>query len=372
MTTSNRPAKSARSGLRPIDRRSLDGLEPAGGDLDDDSDHQEEERALGRGDRIRGRIGDQLVRLGWLLLAAGLAFGSAGVVTATQPTPTSGHRQELTWAADEELTAKLDTAVRDMVLVNGDVDLLGQMSRKTLSSLVQIDNVALTEAWDSGSGAVSSIYARAGDLDTRLTCDPWDAARQVELSKTYSPALIDRYHRICLALTSVGPLRDDWAALVAGSRTAIQVALDINSHDRIGAEALQLGTQGRYPEALTKLSGATDAIADATSIAVDLAKVTDVSTLQDWLTRTTEFDVSLQILWQSLIDSNGRITPQVTAALRGMNDAKALLPDDNAVLQVVMDELAGNLIPHGISIETSRGAFAAAIGDLVGGTVFGQ
>jgi hypothetical protein len=37
-----------------------------------------------------------------------------------------------------------------------------------------------------------------------------------------------------------------------------------------------------------------------------------------------------------------------------------------------MDELAGKLIPQGISIETSRGAFAAAIGDLVGGTVFGQ
>jgi hypothetical protein len=374
MTTSNRPDRSARSGLRPIDRREPDGLEPALSApevVDEDSDRQGE-GALGPGDRIRGGIGRQLVRVGWLLLAAGLAFGSAGVVAATQPTPTSGHRQELTWAADQELSAKLDAAVREMVLLNGDIDLLGQMSRKTLSSLVQIDHVALTEAWDNGSGAVTSIYARAGDLDSRLTCDPWDAAREVELNKTYSSAPIDRYHRICLALTSVGPLRDDWSALVAGSRTAIQVALDINTHDQIGAEALQLGTQGRYPEALAKLSDATGAIADATSIATDLAKVADVSTLQDWLTRTSGFDASLRILWQSLIDSKGRITPQVSAALKGMNDAKALLPNDNDVLQVVMDELAGKLIPQGISIETSRGAFAAAIGDLVGGTVFGQ
>jgi hypothetical protein len=259
-----------------------------------------------------------------------------------------------------------------MVLLNGDIDLLGQMSRKTLSNLVQIDQAGLTEAWDSGSGAVTSIYARAADLDTRLTCDPWDAAREIELSKTYSPAPIDRYHRICLALTSVGPLRDDWAALVAGSRTAIQVALDINSHDQIGTNALRLATQGRYPDALAELSRASTAIADATAIAADLAKILDVSTLQDWLTRTTRWDSAAAVLWQSVIDSKGVISPQVTAAIKGEKDARALLPDDNAVLQVVMDELAGNLIPHGISIETSRGAFAAAIGDLVGGTVFGQ
>jgi hypothetical protein len=375
MTTSNRPAQSERSALRPIDRRDLDDLEPPADDLeifDESSDRHERESPLGRGDRIRGVIGRQLVSLGWLLLAAGLAFGSAGVVTATQPTPTSGHRQELTWAADQELSAKLDAAVRDMVLLNGDIDLLGQMSRKTLSNLVQIDRAGLTEAWDSGSGAVTSIYARAGDLDARLTCDPWDAAREIELSKTYSPAPIDRYHRICRALTSVGPLRDDWEALVAGSRTAIQVALDINSHDQIGTNALQLATGGRYSDALAELSRASTAIADATATAADLAKVVDVSTLQDWLTRTTRWDSAAAVLWQSVIDSKGVISPQVTAAIKGEKDARALLPDDNTVLQVVMDDLAGNLIPQGISIETSRGAFAAAIGDLVGGTVFGQ
>ena len=73
-----------------------------------------------------------------------------------------------------------------------------------------------------------------------------------------------------------------------------------------------------------------------------------------------------------MIDSKGVISPQVTAAIKNEKDARALLPDDNAVLQVVMDELASNLIPQSISIETSRGAFSAAISDLVGGTVFSQ
>jgi hypothetical protein len=375
MTKSNRPNQSTRSGLRPVDRRDLGGLEPVPGDpdiSDEDSEHQEEEFPPGPGDLIRGRIGRQLVPLGWLALAAGLAFGSAGLVAAAQPTPASGHRQELTWAADQELSAKLDTAVQEMVLLNGDIDLLGQMSRKTLSSLVQIDQAALAEGWDSGTKAVDSIYARAGDLDTSLTCDPWDAAREVELSKTYSPGPIDRYHRICLALTSVGPLRDDWAALVAGSRTAIQLAMDINSHDEIGISALQMATQGRYSDALAELTRASAAIAEATAISADLAKVTDVSTLQDWLARTTSWDSAAEVLWQAVIDSKGVISPQVTAAIKNEKDARALLPDDNAVLQVVMDELASNLIPQSISIETSRGAFSAAISDLVGGTVFSQ
>jgi hypothetical protein len=375
MTTSNRPTQSGRSGLRPIERRNVDGLSPAGSDsdgYDDDPAHREAGRPLGWGDRVRDGIGNQMGRLGWLLLAAGLAFGSAGMAAVTQPQPVIGHRPELTWAADRELSAKLDAAVRDLVSLNGDVGQLSQTARKTLANLVQIDQAALTQAWGTGSSAVDSIYARAGDLDTRLTCNPWDATRDLELSKTYDPTLIDRYHHICLALASVAPLRGEWETLVAGSRTAMSVASDISTHDQAGTSALQLAIQGRYPEALAKLSSASSAISDATSTAAELAKVLDVSTLQDWLSRTTGWDSAAQALWQSVIDSKGVITPQVSAAIKVEKAARALLPDNNAVLQVVMDELAGNLIPQGISIENSRGAFAGALSDLVGGTAFGQ
>ncbi len=375
MTTSNRPTQSGRPGLRPIERRNLDGLLPAGRDrdeFDDDPGRREGGDHLGWGDRVREGIGNQLVRLGWLLLAAGLALGSAGVAAATQPQPISGHRPELTWAADQELSARLDAAIRDLSLLNGDVDLLSQTARTTLTDLVQIDQAALAQAWASGSSAVSSIYARASDLDTRLTCDPWGDARDVELRKTYDPALVDRYHRVCLAIASVAPLRSEWDALVAGTRTAMTVASDISTHDQAGTAALQLATQGRYPEALAELAGAAGAISAATTTAADLAKVLDVSTLQDWLSRTSGWDNAARVLWQSVIDSKGAITPQVTAAIKVEKAARALLPDDNAVLQVVMDELAGNLIPYGISIETSRGAFSGALSNLVGGTVSGQ
>jgi hypothetical protein len=66
------------------------------------------------------------------------------------------------------------------------------------------------------------------------------------------------------------------------------------------------------------------------------------------------------------------MTPQVAAALKGEADARALLPNDSSVLQVVLYELAGNLTSDGISIETARGALSDALSGLVGGTVFGQ
>jgi hypothetical protein len=82
-------------------------------------------------------------------------------------------------------------------------------------------------------------------------------------------------------------------------------------------------------------------------------------------------DDALGLLWQSMIDSKGKVTAQVTAALRAVNSAKALLPDDNSVLQVVLYEMAGNLTANGITIETAKGALADALTDLGGGTVSG-
>jgi hypothetical protein len=374
MTMPNRPDQLSVTSLRPIEAREVDGLRPSGyviPGFDDDLDYYDDEYTPGWGDRIRTGIARQLVRLGWLGLAAGLALGSAGIVAATQHPLTGNNRAELTWGADQQLTVKLDAAVRDLALLNDDVETLGKMARNALANLAQVNQVGLTQAWDGGSNAVNSIAARAADLTKRLNCDTWSDAQALELSKIYSPALVDRYHNVCLAITSVAPLRADWESLVAGSRTAMQVATDINTHDQIAADALQLATQGRYPDALAKLQGATAAIADAASITAELAKTTDVSTLSNWLTRTTGMDDSLEVLWQAMIDSNGRITPQVTAALKNESDAKALLPDDNSVLQVVLYELAGNLTSDGISIETARGALADAISGLVGGTVFG-
>lgn len=373
MTTPGLPPRpTPASGLRPIEGCDLAAFGPEGYQLgidDYDLDPEGYERTLG--DRFRAWVGREFIRLGWLGLAAGIALGSAGIVAATQPAPSSGIRTELTYAADKALSDRLDAAVRDLGRLKDDVDSLGEMARKTLASLSQVNQPALTDASVQGTNSVNAIDAAAATLNKSLDCQSWSSARELELRKVDSSPVVDRYHSVCLAIESVAPLRGDWGSLMAGSQTAMRVANDVDTHDAIAADALVLATQGRYPEAIDKLKSASAAIADASSIADNLSKVTDVSTLTEWMNRTKQMDDALRLLWQTMIDSKGKVTAQVTAALKAVADAKALLPGSTDVLQIVMYEVAGTLTSDGISIETARGALADALANLAGGTAGG-
>ena len=334
------------------------------GDLDFGYDDDE----LSAADRVRAIGGQVLIRIGWGLLAAALAFGSAGIVAAMSHAPTSTNRPELTYQADRQLSDRLDAAVRDLALLNDDVQSLGDQTRKGLSSLSQVNEVGLKAAWDAGSDNVNSIEARAQRLSDQLSCKSWDASMAADLLKTHSPAGIERYDQVCKAVASVSPLRSDWEALVDGTRTAIRVADDINNHDQVAATALQLGTQGKYSDALAQLKTAAASISDANSIAQEMSKFSDVSTLQTWLKRTKDMDDALAVLWQGMIDSGGKVTADITAALKNVNAAKALLPDSTEVMSVSLHEMASGLTADGISIEEAKGNLANALAALTGST----
>ncbi len=359
----NKPADTRRPLGFPFDDFAREESEPTSGtDLPDAGDY-EEERRFSRSAEILRAAG---ARLAWLGLAVLLAFGSAGIVAATGRSPSGGGRPELTYAADQELTARLDAAVRDLARLNDDVLYLGQLARDVLSDLSQLNKSRLSSDYQDGDATVAKIEVGAADLKASLACEPWPDSRDDLLARTYSRSLIDRWHQVCQAMDSVKPLTDDWAAMVDGAQVVIQVTSDISNHDDTAAIALQLATQGRYPEALTQLDTALTSLSDADRIAALMAKTGDVSTLTDWLNRTRTMDDALGLLWHTMIDSKGRVTPAVTAALKNVSDAKAMLPDDASILQVVIYELAGNLTSHGISIETSKGELGAALENLTG------
>jgi hypothetical protein len=383
MTTSNLPPRQTPgSSLRPIEESDLAGY---GSDFDlDDYDLDYGDYRPGLGDRFRAFMGRGLVRLGWLVLAAGLALGSAGIVAAAEHLPSAETRPELTWSADQTLSTRLDSAVRDLARLKDDVDSLGDSARKTLSSLSQQNELDLQSAWNDGWNYVTAIDAGAADLSQRLDCGAWDSASQTDLAKTYSPPLIDRYHKVCVAIGSVSPLHDDWNAMVGGSRTAIRVVEDIQTWDSMAESARESAVLGRYQDALTKLGKAATSVSDAQGVAGDLAKTLDVSTLTKWLSRIGQMDDSLRVLWQLMIDTNGAVTAEVTTALRTVADANNQLPwtkpsltppnappqysEDSfqAALQLIVYEMAGNLTSDGISIETARSQLGDALSGLTG------
>ncbi len=367
--TSHPIRPSSGSGLRPIQGIDLREEWPGGSDEGADPDYYDDEP--GRPDRFRRWLGRVLAGLTWLGLAAAVALGSAGVVAATQHSPAAGGRPELTWGADQSLKARLDASVRALVTLNDQVEHIGTLARSARSAVSQVSAADLGADVEGGNAAVLAIDAGAAKLNGGLGCQSWDAAREAELAKTYSSDMIDRYHQVCLAIASVAPIHDSWDGLVASGRVAMQVAADINDHDTVTQGALKSATAGRYSDAIAQLDAAAASITDATRIATLLAKVADVSTLQDWLTRTKNMDDALRLLWQTVRDSNGRVTSQVKAALKNVADVKALLPDGNAVLAVVMYELGVQMTADGISIEVARGQLSSALSDLVGGTVFG-
>lgn len=362
-------------GLRPVEewdsvgRRDVYGM--AMDDFSDlgldDSDIDYDEYEMSAGDRVRAIGGRVLIRVGWGLLAAALAFGGAGIVAAMSKEPTSTNRPELTYAADKELSTRLDAAIRGLALLNDDVQSLGDQTRKALSSLAQVNQIGLQTAWDAGSNDINAIDTRSASLSRQLNCSAWDAAMKAELLKTYSAPTIDRYDQVCQAVASVVPLHDDWQALVAGTQTAMKVATDINDHDQAAGKALDLANAGDYQGALDSLAVGSASIADANAIATNMARIADVSTLQEWLKRTKDVDDALANLWRAMIVSKGRLTTPVQAAIKNVNAAKELLPEDGgAVMSVALHEMAGGLVTDGISIETAKGNLAGALAALVG------
>lgn len=369
MTTPESPPRpESGSRLRPVEEADVT---DTGSLLALDGDDLE----LRAGDRFRALVGRGLLRLGWLALAAGLAFGSAGIVAASQHSPSTGTRSELTWAGDQDLSARLSAALGDLVRLRGDVDDLFAQARNTLKGLTQMNRDLLRSAWDDGANDLSSMEARASDLNRRLGCDAWEASPRETLTQKYSPAMFDRFDAVCGAIGSVASLRDHWEAMFDGSRTAITVVDDIERWDQIAQDARNSAAQGHYQDALAKLRGAVAAVSDATRIADNLAVVTDVSTLTTWLQRIKQMDDALALLW-SIADSKAPVDSQVAAALRAVYDANALLPQSSeqfqSALQVVMYEVASYLLSEASEINRVDGALVNALADLSGATVEGR
>lgn len=324
-------------------------------------------------DRVRARLRNRKpipVRrispvVGWLVLAAAVAFGGAGLVTAADQPPTAGARPELTWVADLALTPQLDAAAGDLAVLSDDVDALGAIGRHALTALVDRDTTALRAATVQGKTQLAIVAEATDALRTRLAAIPGigpDDATRIGTS------LRARYDQLVAVLSATDGLDASWTDLTRGSLAAIELTRSLAAHDTETAAAGSLGRKGQYKKALAGLDRADEALATSRTLRDSLARTTDVAILTRWIDLNAAYDTALRKTWTLLSKSKGKVTKAVRAAFEELTAAQAQLPPDSRAMVVIMADVArGGLNQAVISIEDARHQLDAAAASLGGG-----
>jgi hypothetical protein len=300
-----------------------------------------------------------LVRLAWLAVAALIAFGAAGAVSAMQHTPGTPDRAELTSAGDRTAEPALDAAAAELQVLADEVDTLGSTARQLLSAVVVSDLGSLQDLIVKGTTELASVDAQARRVETALAAVP---SMGSDSGLVVADDLRRRYDELVATTGLTARLEADWAAFTGRALDAATLTGLLTRHDRETADATKQGSAAHYKAALALLAKSDATIAEARTLAERLGKAADVATLTTWLDRNAAYDAAVRDLYQSLIDAKGRVTDKVRAAFTAEKEARANLPGDTRGLVVIMAEVAqGGLNQAVISIEQVRGALAAAL-----------
>ncbi len=307
--------------------------------------------------------------LGWLALAAVFALGGAGIVSATNQPPLAGKRPELTWTTDRQLDPALAKAAGDLAALSDDVDALGAIGRRALTSLIDRDSAGISSALADGKTQLDLIAEATDTLRTRLAAIPGigpdDATR-------IGAAVRQRYDDLVLSLSATDGLATSWNALTKSSLAAMDLTKSLAEHDAEAGAAAKLGRAFHYKQALATLDKADAALATTRQLRDKLANTTDVSILSSWIDRNAAFDGAVRKIWTLLVKSNGKVTKAnraaVEAAFAEYRAAQAALPPDSRSLIVIMADVArGGMNQAVIGIEEVRGRLSAAADALGGG-----
>ena len=304
---------------------------------------------------------------GWLLAAAAIAFGSAGVVTGVGGTPGGGSRPELTAAGDAAIRPGLAAARTALVRLRDDVDALGGIGRGALAAVIGSDQAALASAIAKGTAMTDRIAAETDALRAELRALPGvDGAASLPLPPDVAirigPDLRHRYELLLSSLDATDGLGGAWTALTDGSLAARQLAGLLAAHDQSTAQAARDGGGGRWAAALRQLDTSDQAIAAARSMRDTLANTVDVSTLDSWLNLNADYDHALRILYAALVKSKGKLNQAIKDDFAATQAAYARLPADTRGLVVIMGDLSrGGLNQAVITIEIAKGRLDDAL-----------
>lgn len=319
-------------------------------------------RSPSRATRLRHRLEHLAFAVIWVLVAAAIALGAAGVVSGIDHDPGTDARRELTWSADRAVETELRAATDELRAVAAGMDELGVQGRGTLSALAARDFDALEAAISEGAGLVVATRDRSEALRARLEAmTAFGPGAELRLSR----ATRERYGTLLDATHATDGVAEGWARLTDGGLAAARLGTLLVEHDRTVAAAIDRGRAGAFEEAISGVEDANGLLDDAQELREGLANTVDVGTLDEWLRRNRAYDTALLALYRASADSPDRVTPAIRLALEAEQSAREQLPRNTNGLVIIMAEIGrGGLNQAVIAIEEARGRLAAALADL--------
>jgi hypothetical protein len=297
----------------------------------------------------------------WLLIAAVISVGAAGLVAAMAHQPGTPARAELTLDGDLAAAPGLAAAQEQLTELTGDVKQLGELGRGELAALVASDSTTLDSAVTDGETLARSIVIRSGQIREQLALLPGTGPNE-EL--TWSPDTRAKRDVILQATQTTAGLDVLWLRLALGSLTATRLTKLLVDHDTVAGQAAALGRKAKYAAGLKQLTKADKIIADARALRDALTGI-DVTTLTQWLDRNAEYDLALRRLFEAVIKAKGRVTAQAKQAFIDERRAHDLLPANTSGLVIILAEIGrGGLNQAVIGIEEARGELDAAVDRL--------
>ena len=299
----------------------------------------------------------------WVGAALLVSAGAAGLVVGMDHVPGTAARAELTSSNDDAATAALDRAQIQLASLADDVDALGAHARTALASLVGQDLETVQTSVDEGAVLVAGIRDRARQIRAELLEVPGVTGPDALL--TTSAAVRDRHAAMLEALDVTEGLDDAWVNLTTGSLAAARLSRLLADHDGVMGEAVLVGREGGYDDAIAKIDEAAALLAEADTMRAQLANTVDVSTLSEWIRRNRAYEDALRDLYRAVDASGGTQTARVREAIAAEREARRDLPEDARGLVVIMAEIGrGGLNGAVITIEQARGQLDAAVDDL--------
>jgi len=301
----------------------------------------------------------------WLLIVAVISVGAAGLVATMAHQPGTPARAELTLDGDNAAAPGLIAAQDQLTQLAADVARLGELGRGALAALVATDVTTLGSTVSDGQTLVQSIEDRSSAIREQLALLPGTGPNE-ELN--WSPNTRARRDLALEAASTTDGLDLLWSRLASGSVVATRLTKLLADHDTTTGRAAALGRKAQYAAGLKVLATSDQMIAQSRAMRDALANTTDVSTLTQWLDRNAEYDTALRNLFQSLVDSKGKVNTKVKDAFVAERRAHDLLPANTSGIVIILAEIGrGGLNLAVIGIEEARGKLQADLDQLAAG-----